>query len=121
MNILKIFILFFWFSFHFNLVLVIYNSEEGFQHLTEEGRATMERLNQMLLAGQHQRDSGAGDADIVNRTDQMHITNGKGTVFQINTTYFAFYSLVLVLKFWVFFFFLVRIMFFFHFGKTCKS
>ncbi|KAK3691653.1 hypothetical protein RRG08_044873 [Elysia crispata] len=55
---------------------VIYNSEEGFQHLTEEGRATMERLNQMLLAGQHQRDSGAGDADIVNRTDQMHITNG---------------------------------------------
>ena len=56
---------------------VIYNSEEGFQHLTEEGRATMERLNQMLLAGQQQRESGAGDADIAERTDRMHITNGE--------------------------------------------
>ncbi|GFS10489.1 methylosome subunit pICln [Elysia marginata] len=56
---------------------VIYNSEEGFQHLTEEGRATMERLNQMLLANQQQRQPEAGDGDIVDRTDRMHLTNGN--------------------------------------------
>ncbi|RUS80576.1 hypothetical protein EGW08_011670 [Elysia chlorotica] len=55
---------------------VMFSSEEGFQHLTAEGRATMERLNQMLSANQQLRQAGSGDADIVDRTNQMHITNG---------------------------------------------
>ncbi|GFO28480.1 methylosome subunit picln [Plakobranchus ocellatus] len=60
---------------------VIYNSEEGLQNLTEEGQATMERLNQLLLAGQQQGagDSNNRDADIAEGTERLHITNGHHT------------------------------------------
>ncbi|CAL1545569.1 unnamed protein product [Lymnaea stagnalis] len=47
----------------------IYGSEDGVAHLTEQGRNNLERLNQLLDAGQ-------GDADITTRTNLIRIANG---------------------------------------------
>lgn len=45
-----------------------FTDESGFQHLNEEGRANLERFNQML--------SGQGDADLAARTNQLTLVNG---------------------------------------------
>ncbi|XP_059163054.1 methylosome subunit pICln-like [Physella acuta] len=47
----------------------IYDTEESEILLTDQGRIQLERLNQLLGAGQ-------GDADLSTRTSEMRITNG---------------------------------------------
>ncbi|XP_005108771.1 methylosome subunit pICln [Aplysia californica] len=49
-----------------------FQNEDGFAYLNEEGRANLERMNQMLLGGQ-------GDADLASRTQQLTLTNGHAS------------------------------------------
>lgn len=45
-----------------------FTDESGLEHLNEEGRANLERFNQML--------AGQGDADLSARTQALNLTNG---------------------------------------------
>uniref|UniRef100_A0A0B7BTN3 Methylosome subunit pICln n=1 Tax=Arion vulgaris TaxID=1028688 RepID=A0A0B7BTN3_9EUPU len=47
----------------------IFNTEEGMSQLTEQGRANLERMNNLLMGGQ-------GGDDIISRTGQISLVNG---------------------------------------------